>query len=149
MLGVSSGGEISTEPHGDGAGGNLGQSGEQNEVRRPYGTGQAGRQREGNRQAIRESDDDVAHRVRRLKMLLMVLGMVRRRVQMHVGHRQSVRHYGERASVERFCDGRARLPCHFTVLIRSDATRNEGPADETAEESGQQSHWRCCYRWVP
>src|ERR1700741_4687076 len=54
-------------------------------------------------------------------MLLMMPGVV----QMHVGHRQSVRHYRERASAKRFCDERARLPRPLSVLMRNDTSRKE------------------------
>src|SRR6202012_794455 len=87
VLGVASRGEISTQSHGDGAGRDLGEPGENDKACRRHRTGETGGQRKGNGQAIRKTDDDVANGVGGLKMSLMMLALVHGRVQMHVRHR--------------------------------------------------------------
>ena len=60
VLGVSAGGEVSAEAHGDGAGGDLGEAGEDDDVRGGDGSGEAGGEGEGDGEAVGEADDDVA-----------------------------------------------------------------------------------------
>ena len=60
VLGVSAGGEVSAEAHGDGAGGDLGEAGEDDDVRGGDGSGESGGEGEGDGEAVGEADDDVA-----------------------------------------------------------------------------------------
>ncbi len=72
VLGVAPGGEVATETHGDGAGGDLGQAGDYDDVRAGDGAGETGGQSEGDGEAIGEPDDDVAHGLAGLKVPLDV-----------------------------------------------------------------------------
>ena len=60
VLGVSAGGEVAAEAHGDGAGGDLGQAGEDDDVGGGDGSGEAGGEGEGDGETVGEADDDVA-----------------------------------------------------------------------------------------
>jgi hypothetical protein len=60
MLGVSAGGEVSAEAHGDGAGGDLGEAGEDDDVGGGDGSREAGGEGEGDGESVGEADDDVA-----------------------------------------------------------------------------------------
>src|ERR1700733_5634011 len=60
VLGVATGCEVAAETHGDGAGGDLGQAGEDDDVGGADGSGEAGGEGEGNGEAVGEADDDVA-----------------------------------------------------------------------------------------
>jgi hypothetical protein len=59
VVGVVSRGEVSAQPHSDGSGGDLGQSGHHDNPRGGVGARQAGGQSEWNSQTIRHSNDDV------------------------------------------------------------------------------------------
>ena len=75
MLGVAAGGEVSAETHGDGAGGDFGQAGEDDEVGLADGAGESGGEGEGDGEAVGDADDDVADEIRGAKVLL-VMGVV-------------------------------------------------------------------------
>ena len=60
VLGIALGGQVSAQSHGDGAGGDLGQSGDDDDVAVVDRAGESGGQREGNGQAVGHADDDVA-----------------------------------------------------------------------------------------
>ncbi len=60
VLGVSAGGEVAAETHGDGAGGDLGEAGEDDDVGGGDGSGEAGGEGEGDGETVGEADDDVA-----------------------------------------------------------------------------------------
>ena len=60
VLGVSAGGEVAAEAHGDGAGGDLGEAGEDDDVGGGDGSGEAGGEGEGDGEPVGEADDDVA-----------------------------------------------------------------------------------------
>ena len=60
VLGVSSGGEVSAETHGDGAGGDLGEAGEDDNVRGGDSSGETGGESERDGESVGESDDYVA-----------------------------------------------------------------------------------------
>ena len=61
VLGVSAGGEVAPETHGDGAGSYLGQAGEDYDVGGGNGSGEAGSEGEGDGETVGEADDNVAH----------------------------------------------------------------------------------------
>jgi hypothetical protein len=61
VLGVAAGSEVAAEAHGDGAGGDLGQAGQYNDMGGRYGSGEASGEGEGNGEAVGEPDDDVAN----------------------------------------------------------------------------------------
>ena len=61
VLGVAAGGEVAAEAHGDGAGGDLGEAGEDDDVRGGDGSGETGGEGEGDGEAVGEADDDVAN----------------------------------------------------------------------------------------
>lgn len=73
MLGVSAGGEVSAEAHGDGAGGDLGEAGEDDEVRGAYGSGETGGEGEGDGEAVGEADDGVADDLAGVEVVLVVI----------------------------------------------------------------------------
>ena len=73
VLGVSAGGEISAKAHGDGAGGDLGDSGENDEVRGGDGTGETGGEGEGNGEAVGEANDHVADDLAGLEVMLVMV----------------------------------------------------------------------------
>ena len=75
VLGVSAGGEVAAEAHGDGAGGDLGESGEDDDVGGGDGSGEAGGEREGDGEAVGEADDDVAHGGGGLEVAFYVLAV--------------------------------------------------------------------------
>ena len=54
-------GEVASEPHGDGAGGDLGETGKHDDARRSHGAGESGRESKGDGQTIGEPDDDIAN----------------------------------------------------------------------------------------
>ena len=58
----AAGGEVSAQTHGDGAGGDLGEAGDYDQVR-AGDSAEAGSEREGDGQAIGEADYDVADRL--------------------------------------------------------------------------------------
>ena len=72
VLGVRPGGEIAAEPHRDRARRDLGQTGGDDHPARVDRPRQAGREREGDRQAVGHSDHDVADRRRRGEVLFEV-----------------------------------------------------------------------------
>src|SRR5207249_11284299 len=61
VLDVALARQVAAEPHRDRARGDLGQSRRDDQRRRIDGAGQAGGQREGDRQAVRQADDHTAH----------------------------------------------------------------------------------------
>jgi hypothetical protein len=71
VLGVSAGGEVAAEAHGDGAGGDLGEAGDYDQVR-AGDSAEAGSEREGDGQAIGEADYDVADGFGGLEVMLVV-----------------------------------------------------------------------------
>ena len=60
VLGIAARGEIAAQSHGDGAGGDLRQPGEHDDVQGLDRAGEAGGQREGHGEAVGHADDDVA-----------------------------------------------------------------------------------------
>ncbi len=60
VLGLSAGGKVATETHRDGAGGDLGEAGEDDDAGGGDGSGEAGGEGEGDGEAVGEADDDVA-----------------------------------------------------------------------------------------
>ena len=89
VLGIAAGGEIAAETHGDGAGGDLGQAREDDQMRGGDGARETGGQGEGDGEAIGEADHDVADGLAGLEVLfLMGVGLVRvRRVKMRLRRR--------------------------------------------------------------
>lgn len=71
MLYVAAGCEVATEAHGDGAGGDFCQAGDDDDVGGD-GSGEAGGEGEGNGEAVGEADDDVAHSFCRFKVFFVV-----------------------------------------------------------------------------
>jgi hypothetical protein len=61
VLGVAAGGKVATEAHSDGAGGDFGEAGEDDDVGGGDGSGEAGGEGEGDGEAVGEADDDVAY----------------------------------------------------------------------------------------
>ena len=61
VLGVSASGEVAAEAHGDGAGGDFGESGEDDDAGGGDGSGESGGESEGDGEAVGEADDDVAN----------------------------------------------------------------------------------------
>ena len=61
MLGVAAGGEVSAEAHRDGAGGDFGKPGDDDEAAVVDRAGDAGGQGEGDGEAVGHADDDVAN----------------------------------------------------------------------------------------
>ena len=72
VLGVSAGGEISAQAHGDGAGGDLGETGQDDEARGGDGSGESGREGEGDGEPVGQADDDVADGLAGLEVLLLM-----------------------------------------------------------------------------
>ena len=72
MFGVAAGGEIASEAHGDGAGGDLGEAGEDDDVGGGDGSGEAGGEGEGDGETVGEADDDVADGFGGLEVGLLV-----------------------------------------------------------------------------
>src|SRR5438270_12640416 len=72
VLGVALGGEITTEPHRDRTSGNLCQPRGYDNAGAVYRARQTRGQRKRDRQSVRHTDDDVAHRVARSEMLFNV-----------------------------------------------------------------------------
>lgn len=60
VLGVSAGGEVAAKAHGDGAGGDFGETCGDDEVRGGDGSGETGGEGEGDGEAVGQADDDVA-----------------------------------------------------------------------------------------
>ena len=75
VLGVSAGGEVAAEAHGDGAGGDLGEAGEDDDVRGGDGSGETSGEGKGDGEAVGETDDDVAHGFGGLEVAFYVRGM--------------------------------------------------------------------------
>ena len=84
VLGIATGGEIAAEAHGDGAGGDLGEAGYDDDASGGY-SGEAGGEGEGNGEAVRESDDDVADSLAGLEVTFDVGIRVLMRKVMHGG----------------------------------------------------------------
>ena len=61
VFGIAARGEIAAEAHGDRARSDLCKAGEDNDVRRGDGSGEAGGKSEGDSESIGEADDDVAN----------------------------------------------------------------------------------------
>jgi hypothetical protein len=68
VLDIAPGGEVSAEAHGDGAGGDLGEAGEDDDVGGRGDAGEAGGEGEGDGEAVGEADDDIADGRRGLKV---------------------------------------------------------------------------------
>jgi hypothetical protein len=60
VLRVAAGSEVAAETHGNRAGSDLSQAGQHHDAGGRYGSGEAGSEGEGNGEAVREADDDVA-----------------------------------------------------------------------------------------
>ncbi len=64
MLGVSASGEVAAEAHGDRAGGDLGEAGEDDDAGGGDGSGESGGEGEWDGEAVGEADDDIADGLR-------------------------------------------------------------------------------------
>src|SRR5271157_2541295 len=72
VLGIALRGEISAQTHGDGAGGDLSQPRDDNDVAVVHRTGKPGGQREGHSQPVRHSNNDIADNVARREVTFNV-----------------------------------------------------------------------------
>ncbi len=73
VFGVTAGGEVSAEAHGDGAGCDLGEAGEDDEVRGGDGSGEAGGERKRDGEAVGEADDGIANGLAGLEVVLVMI----------------------------------------------------------------------------
>jgi hypothetical protein len=71
VFGIAAGCEVAAEAHGDGAGGDLGEAGEDDEVGLDDG-GEAGGKGERDGEAVGQADDDVAYGCGGLEVQLVV-----------------------------------------------------------------------------
>ncbi len=86
VVGIAAGGEVSAKTHGDGAGGDLGETGEDDDVGLGDDAGEAGGEGEGDGESVGHADDDVANKLAGAEMLLLVV------VRVGVGMIVIVRH---------------------------------------------------------
>ena len=75
MFGVALRGQIAAQPHGDRACGDFRQPGHDDHVGGSHRAGESRGQREGHREAVGHSDDDIAHRQRRFEVFFNVLSL--------------------------------------------------------------------------
>ncbi len=73
MLGVTPGGEVTAQPHGNGASRDFGQTPNHNQAVRAYCPRKPRGQGERNRQAIGHANNDVAHEVARREVMFGVV----------------------------------------------------------------------------
>lgn len=73
VLGVSASGEVAAEAHGDGAGGDLGQAGEDDEAGGADGSGEAGGEGKGDGEAVGEADHGIADDLAGVEVMLVVM----------------------------------------------------------------------------
>lgn len=73
VLGISAGGEVAAEAHGDRSGSDLGEAGEDDDVGRGDRSRQTRRKGEGDGEAVGESDDDIANGGAGLEVAFYVL----------------------------------------------------------------------------
>ena len=83
MVAVRSRGEVSSEAHGDGAGGDFRQAGDDHDVSCGESPGEAGGKGEGNGETVGHADNDVANGFRRLEVLFDVRGGGHRSTSSH------------------------------------------------------------------
>jgi hypothetical protein len=82
VLGVTTGGKVAAEAHGDGAGGDFGEAGEDDDVGGGDGSGETGGEGEGDGEAVGEADDDVAYGLGGLEVAFDVRAVAVRRFAM-------------------------------------------------------------------
>jgi len=75
MLGVSASREVTAEAHGDRAGGDLGETGEDDDVGRGDSSGEASCEGERDGKAVGETDDDIPNGGGGLEVTFYVRGM--------------------------------------------------------------------------